>query len=66
MAAGAAQVAKVMEDLTRVSATNEEAVDQVSRSMGNVTGSVGAIAGSVQELTEIAGTLRGLVDQFKV
>lgn len=66
MAAGAAQVAKVMEDLTRVSSTNEEAVDQVSRSMGNVTGSVSAIASSVKELSEIAGTLRGLVDQFKV
>jgi methyl-accepting chemotaxis protein len=66
MAASGVEVSMAMTELTKVSDGNGKAVEQVAASMGEVTDSVNSIAQSVTELTEIAGTLRGLVSQFKV
>ncbi|HWI65044.1 MAG TPA: methyl-accepting chemotaxis protein [Symbiobacteriaceae bacterium] len=66
MAAGSIQVSKAMDELTRVSDANGSAVEQVASSMGQVSGSVNTIAQSVQNLADIAETLRGLVSQFRV
>ncbi|MDF2626597.1 MAG: methyl-accepting chemotaxis sensory transducer [Symbiobacteriaceae bacterium] len=66
MAAGGVEVSRAMDQLTRVSQANSSAVEQVAASMGQVTESVGSIGLAVNELGQIAETLRELVAQFKV
>lgn len=66
MAAGSSELTQAIESIASISEENSAAIEEVSASAEEMTAQVEEVSASAQALAEMAGTLRNIINQFKL